>query len=145
MPCFNTALTQYPLPTATFRSSSDDRSRPFPPLSCVEVGPWRTRGTLRGWSDAGADSSTRACVFLWGAPFGNDTDRAWKLFLELGQHLAPATIRLYCTEVELIAANNTVPVDAKGADERLAAAKEAYAVTYRVYTNMCTCFVPKKQ
>ena len=98
-----------------------------------------------GWrSNAGAGSSTRDYIFPWGAAF-SDADRTLKLFLNLGQHLAPPTNRLYRAEFELMVVNNAVAVDAEGAAERLATTKEANAVAYRLYTNMCACFVLKNQ
>ena len=100
-------------------------------------------GRPRGRSDTGASNSTRAFIFPWGAAFGYDTDRMWKLFLELGQHLAPTTNMLYRAVVDLMAANNAVAVDVDGAVVQLATAKEAYAVACRLNTNMCVCFVPK--
>ena len=59
----------------------------------------------------------------------------------LTEYLKPATSLLYGTDLELVAAKNAVEAGAQGAAERLTAAKEAYEVSCRQYTDACVRFI----
>jgi len=97
-------------------------------------------GCREGRCDAGAGSSTRPGFFLFGSGGNDGRDRAWLRFLQLGQHLAPATSKLCTAKMTLRATNAAVLA---GAAVHRTVAKAAYDIAYDEYKEACERFIRK--
>ena len=108
------------------------------------VGSPRRNGAICGGPpDAGAGSSTRSLFIPIGGGGGDGGDRSWLVFLQLSEHLAPATSKLRATETVLRAANAAVLATEEGGGFRYTEAKVAYDLTYEEYKAASKQFTPK--
>ena len=93
--------------------------------------------------NAGAGSSTRSLFIPIGGSSGDGGDRSWQVFLQLSEHLAPATSKLRAAGTALRAANAAVLATEEGGGFRYTEAKLAYDLAYEEYKAVSEQFIPK--
>ena len=108
------------------------------------VGSPRGNGAIsRGPPDAGAGSSTRSLFIPIGGGDSDGGDHSWLVFLQLSEHLAPATSKLRAVETALRAANAAVLDTEEGGGFLYTEAKAAYDLGYEEYKEASEQFIPK--
>ena len=96
-----------------------------------------------GPPDAGAGSSTRSLFIPIDGGRGDGGDHSWLVFLQLSEHLAPATSKLRAAKTALQATNAVVLGTEEGGGFRYTEAKAAYDLAYEEYKAASEQFIPK--